>query len=380
MDVGSVRFDIQTLKKDLICRSDRSLESVISRFTSSHTPLFAMDNKGKFVGMLTIKNSLLNRRHGPLSLISSCLIEAPKISKETEAKKILKLMNSMRLYSLPVMDKKNKIVGIVEIKNILKKLFENKVFLDNLVEELPKRNIITIGENGNVGQAFSIFFKKNISRLAVVDKDNKIIGIVTKRDILSAYFAPSDKQRFSTREIPKNYSFDEEKIYRDDQLITEFMSPIVETVYKDSKTETVLRRLMNSRFNAIVLVDRNKKAFYIMTLRDVLKSTVDILERDEGHSNIVINFPDKFGLIRKIRTKKIIESLFSWIDKKEKIQVIRFVIKTSKTVNKKVDRFEMRLVVRTDKDEYVSSTEGRNFLAATREAVDQIKKQAARSD
>ena len=151
---------------------------MISRFTSSHTPLFAMDNKGKFVGMLTIKNSLLNRRHGPLSLISSCLIEAPKISKETEAKKILKLMNSMRLYSLPVMDKKNKIVGIVEIKNILKKLFENKVFLDNLVEELPKRNIITIGENGNVGQAFSIFFKKNISRLAVVDKDNKLFTLL----------------------------------------------------------------------------------------------------------------------------------------------------------------------------------------------------------
>jgi len=375
MDIDAVKYELQVLSKELVCESNKTLKNVIFRFTSSHTPLFGYDNRGKFEGLLTIKKSLFNRRNGPTTLISSCLIQQPNITKETSITEILRLMSQLSLYTLPIFDKRGRIRGVVSVKDILRQLTKNQIFLENLVSDLPTKKVITISDKETVGRAFVEFRDKNISRLVVVDNKDKIKGVVTKRDIVSAYFTPTNRQRFSTRGSFKSYSFDQEKVYRDEQGLKDYMSTITETVDKDSKTDRILKRLIDSKFNAIVLVDKDKKPYQILSIRDVLEKSLEIIAGDEMSLYIVANFPDNIGWFKKNRAKKILNKLNLWISKKEKVQLIKLMTKVAYTVKNKTDRFEVKLMVETDNNEYVANYQDRNFLVAMAKVTEQIKKQ-----
>jgi len=375
MDIGQVRYELQVLPKELVCQVDKPLESVIFRFTSSHTPLFGMDDKNKFCGLLTIKKSLFSRRNGPKTLIHSCLIQPPLINKGTKVEEILGMMRGLGLYSLPVFDKKGRIRGLVSAKNILKQLIKKKVFLEIISDELPVKKVITINGNETVGRAFNLFRDKNISRLVVINRWGKIDGVVTKRDILSAYLRPSNRQRFSTKGGLKNYSFDKEKLYREKQIIRKYMSEISETVDENSKSDKLIKRLLDSKYNAIILVDKDKKPKQILSVRDVLKKTIDIIGRDDLSNVIVMNYADELGEYKKNKVKKMLTKLYYWASKKINVQMIKLMIKVAYTVKNKPDRYEIKLIMETDRDEYVGNDEDRNFLSAVNKASEQIKKQ-----
>ncbi|MBI5638878.1 MAG: CBS domain-containing protein [Nitrospirae bacterium] len=57
--------------------------------------------------------------------------------------------------------------------------------LDILVQDVMTRDVISIPKYESVIQVAKILSEKNISGLPVVDKENKVIGIITQADILS---------------------------------------------------------------------------------------------------------------------------------------------------------------------------------------------------
>ena len=78
---------------------------------------------------------------------------------------------------------------------------------------------------------------------------------------------------------------------------------------------------------------------------------------------------------KKIKAKKILNKLNLWISKKEKVQLIKLMTKVAYTVKNKTDRFEVKLMVETDNNEYVANYQDRNFLVAMAKVTEQIKKQ-----
>lgn len=52
------------------------------------------------------------------------------------------------------------------------------------ISECMKRNVISIPDTSTVREAAAIITKKHIGLLPVVDKDNKVIGVVGLRDLL----------------------------------------------------------------------------------------------------------------------------------------------------------------------------------------------------
>jgi predicted transcriptional regulator len=45
--------------------------------------------------------------------------------------------------------------------------------------------VTSIDQDSSVGDAITIMYKNNIRRLPVLDKDGKMVGIITERDILN---------------------------------------------------------------------------------------------------------------------------------------------------------------------------------------------------
>jgi CBS domain-containing protein len=117
---------------------------------------------------------------------------------------VAKILSEKNISGLPVVDKKNKVIGIVTQADILSILGMRKehslkdVLKHMLGEPLPERRMgdivgdimtspaATIKPNANIAEAAQIMDEKKIRRLPVVDEKNMLVGIISRADILKA--------------------------------------------------------------------------------------------------------------------------------------------------------------------------------------------------
>ena len=111
------------------------------------------------------------------------------VSENMILKELLEFTLSSKHVGFPVLDSKGLLAGIITIEDYKGILFEEG--LENLVvvKELATSNVITVTENENLAAAMKKIGFKNIEQIPVVDQNNsrKIIGILSRRDIVSAY-------------------------------------------------------------------------------------------------------------------------------------------------------------------------------------------------
>jgi len=119
----------------------------------------------------------------------------------------IKTLLSNRISGAPVVDESGKLVGILSEKDCL------RIFANGSFHNLPASNVVdymskivtTVNPDTDVFTAADIFLKHTFRRLPVMDGD-KLIGIISRRDILKAvqdafendtYFSPDKKEYLS---------------------------------------------------------------------------------------------------------------------------------------------------------------------------------------
>ncbi|MDO9534692.1 MAG: CBS domain-containing protein [Bacillota bacterium] len=128
-----------------------------------------------------------------------------------DVEKVARLLLEHNISGLPVTDAEGRVLGVItegdlvirekEIKvpaygEILgavfylqspKKFFEElKRTIARSVEELMSKQIYTVGPEAAVSEISALMVKKSINRVPVVDKDKKLLGIVSRQDIIRA--------------------------------------------------------------------------------------------------------------------------------------------------------------------------------------------------
>ncbi|WP_185867024.1 IMP dehydrogenase [Blattabacterium cuenoti] len=89
------------------------------------------------------------------------------------------LMKKYKISGLPVIEKNHSLVGIITRRDI-----KYRVDLDTLVEEvMTKEKLITSRKNITLEKAKNILLKERIEKLPIVDDYNKLVGLITIRDI-----------------------------------------------------------------------------------------------------------------------------------------------------------------------------------------------------
>ncbi|MFZ5551475.1 MAG: IMP dehydrogenase [Bacteroidota bacterium] len=92
----------------------------------------------------------------------------------------LKLMSENKIGGIPVVDGNRKLVGIVTNRDLR---FEKK--MDKPVADIMTSQGLITGETGiDLFKAEAILQQHKIEKLPVVDKDNKLVGLITYRDII----------------------------------------------------------------------------------------------------------------------------------------------------------------------------------------------------
>jgi CBS domain-containing protein len=126
------------------------------------------------------------------------------ITKYESIMQVANTLTEKNISGLPVVDRENKVIGIVTQADILSMVGVSRehTFKDLLKymlgERLPERRIgdlvgdimtspaLTIRPDTNIAEAVKIMDEKRIRRLTVVDESNRLIGILTRADILKA--------------------------------------------------------------------------------------------------------------------------------------------------------------------------------------------------
>lgn len=110
----------------------------------------------------------------------------PIIEEKKSIKDALFVMTAGRLGAVSVVNRKGEIIGFFtdgDLRRHLQK--EGKNILDKKISEIMTRNPTTITADFLASEAVTILQEKNFDNIPVVDKDNRPIGIIDERDLLS---------------------------------------------------------------------------------------------------------------------------------------------------------------------------------------------------
>ena len=190
--------DIQSTKikhiisKPTIIEPTETLSSVINKITRNKAyDVFCINGK---TTLSTNILSLLNAKNITSMKVEPFLSPVPYVSPNDSVQKVSHIMTHYRTRDVPVVSK-NKIIGVVPAKQILKLLSskDNKWIKANLIYT---QNPITVTEDQPLSSAKRIMISKKIDHLPVIN-NGKIKQVLTSSHLIEAIIPKESLGRFS---------------------------------------------------------------------------------------------------------------------------------------------------------------------------------------
>ena len=137
------------------------------------------------------KNMTIEQQAKQVSIVkraeNGMIFDPITISKDKLVGDVLKLMETFKIGGIPVIDAERHLVGIVTNRDLR---FERN-FNRPISEVMTSQNLITTDISTDLEKAAKILQKYKIEKLPVVDKDNKLMGLVTYKDITQVKDKPN---------------------------------------------------------------------------------------------------------------------------------------------------------------------------------------------
>lgn len=128
------------------------------------------------------------------------------VDRLTAYKEITRLLTEHRISGLPVLKMGREVVGVVTEADLIaaedaaarqprigQKVLRRRERHPALTAgELMTAPAITIGPDATIPAAARVMNTRHVRRLPVVDKDGKLIGVVSRRDLLSVFLRPDE--------------------------------------------------------------------------------------------------------------------------------------------------------------------------------------------
>ena len=150
--------------------------------------------------------------------------------------------------------------------------------------------VITVDKSASVFEAQEKLARHRIRHLPVVDADNRLIGIVTDRDIRSALPFNLFKDPTLTEE--------REKFSR--LTIGDIMSIDVKTIRPEHTIQDALLLIQELRVGALPVVDKDNKLKGIVSVRDLLRAFINVLGIGQPGTLLGVLVEEKIGQLKKI--------------------------------------------------------------------------------
>lgn len=138
--------------------------------------------------------------------------------------------------------------------------------------------LITIMANDNLVNAYKIMKAKSIRHLPVTDERNKIVGILSDRDIQRGM------------QVKKLNTFQQEIVLDVDQKVEDYMSWPVYMVSEDTPIKKVVTEMLAQKVSAFLVQDNYEQVKGILTTDDILKLFLNEMENDQSKMSNKLSF------------------------------------------------------------------------------------------
>ncbi len=209
--------------------------------------------------LVTVRD-LLGVTHPERSSVSGIAFSPPHMTPEAPLYDAsLKLVHN-RVRLLPVVENES-IVGVVRQTRILEKMADCEDLEECFSEELMVKNPVTMDRDASIGVIRSLMLKNGISHIPVVDKDGKLRGIVTAKELVWHFVKPSEGQTVGERrgETIRTRDMSMRGLIDGDPLYVTRRTSILDVI-----------REMSTLKKGYCIVAENQKPIGIITPRDVL--------------------------------------------------------------------------------------------------------------
>ncbi len=145
--------------------------------------------------------------------------EPVTVKPDTPLTDVIRILAERRISGVPVVDETGKLVGVVSEMDLMWResgvtpppyimLLDSVIYLENpgryerelhkalgqTAGEVMSRNPVTIAPEKSLREAAQVIHERSVHRLPVVDPQGKIIGILTRGDIVRAMAAEQEEE------------------------------------------------------------------------------------------------------------------------------------------------------------------------------------------
>ena len=152
------------------------------------------------------------------------------------------------------------------------------------------RKVITVDQEANIFDAHELLAKNKIRHLPIVDPDQRLVGIITDRDIRSALPYNSLREHCSEKEKKRVSRFKVKDIMTKDPI----------SISPTYTIQDALLLIQNSKVGALPVVDDDHKLKGIISVRDLLRAFINVLGIGEPGTLLCILVEEKIGQMKKI--------------------------------------------------------------------------------
>lgn len=209
--------------------------------------MLVMGEKDKPIGMIT-RHSLIDAGTNPeMTKVKTFMFKPPMLRLDNSVEDAARLMKEAGVECLPVLDKKDKLAGVLLIDEIIKNLDAG----DLRVEEVMSRNPLAVDEDVPIVTARAMMKNHGISRLPVVDGNGLVVGMVTASDIVR-------RSMTKPRERERKRDTVEEKIASLSNPVKSIMSGRVVGCSPDHKVREAIRKMTDHNLRLLPVLKGGK--------------------------------------------------------------------------------------------------------------------------
>jgi len=237
---------------------------------------------GSLIAILTRKNIFDHPNEEQLAMI---MVRAPVTIRDTDSvADAAKTMHERGIHRLPVLNKDEKLVGIVSPIDCLKVLQNLKT--GEVVENFLADFCVAVAEETPASAALTILEAGNVKAMPVVNKRGEVSGILTDRDIYSFALQHDEKGAaqadLGDAEAEGKWTWEgvaniarlyvqAEKLKMPTEPVKSFMVKEPITVYGKSSLEKAARHMVKGRFNQLPVTWPTGRLRGIVNELDILR-------------------------------------------------------------------------------------------------------------
>jgi predicted transcriptional regulator len=165
-----------------------------------------VDYNGVLVGVISYRAILL-KGVGRDTKVSTVMDPPYSLRENSSIDEAVTKIVQWKARDVPVVDNSQKVVGYINRMMLLKLLVERNLIPDVVVDNVMSTPAITIQEWESIARARWAMLRNGISRLPVVDKYDRVVGVITLSDIVERLFRIKLSRRKGYEWIQSEESF-----------------------------------------------------------------------------------------------------------------------------------------------------------------------------